>query len=108
MSIGFSCRLYPIPAFRGTYSFGGGPVSCRSVNKEMKPMKKPVLVLLALLALLPCAQLLAQAPPAAGPPAKSAAAPAPGLAQFLATLSDGQAQAPTDLVPAPSFMPGCG
>ena len=70
-------------------------------------MKKPVLVLLVLLALLPCAQLLAQTP-AAVPPAKSATAPAPDLARFLATLSGGQAQAPTDLVPAPSFMTGCG
>ena len=71
-------------------------------------MKKPILVLLALLALLPCAQLLAQTPAAAVPSAKSATAPAPDLAQFLATLSGGQAQAPTDLMPAPSFMTGCG
>ncbi|HEX3552068.1 MAG TPA: hypothetical protein VIA62_02435 [Thermoanaerobaculia bacterium] len=70
-------------------------------------MKKPVLVLLALLALLPFAQLLAQTPPVAVPAANSAAAPAPDTAQFLATLSPGQTQAPTDLVPAPSFMTGC-
>ena len=61
-------------------------------------MKKPVLVLLALLALTPFAQLLAQTPPVA---------PSPGVAQFLATLSDGQAQSPADLMPAPSFMTGC-
>ena len=62
-------------------------------------MKKPVLVFLALLALIPCAQLMAQAPPAA--------APAPDVEQFLATLSDGQTQAPSDLAPAPSFMTNC-
>jgi len=73
----------------------------------MKSMKKPVLVLLVLLALLPCAQLLAQTPPAAVPPTNSATAPAPDLAQFLATLSDGQPQAPSDLVPAPLFKTGC-
>jgi hypothetical protein len=67
-----------------------------SVNKEMKRMKKPVLFLLALLTLLPFAQLLAQTP-----------APAPSVAQFLATLSGGQTPAPKDLVPAPSFMTGC-
>ena len=71
-------------------------------------MKKPVLVLLALLALLAYAQLLAQTPPAAVPPVKSATAPAPDVAQFLATLSAGQNQAPADLVPAPSFMTDCG
>ncbi|HEV8581283.1 MAG TPA: hypothetical protein VGX68_19635 [Thermoanaerobaculia bacterium] len=70
-------------------------------------MKKPVLVLLALLALIPFAQLMAQAPPAAGPAANCAADPAPDEAQFLATLSGGQTQAPSDLVPAPSFMTGC-
>lgn len=61
-------------------------------------MKKPVLILLTLLALMPFAQLLAQTP---------APAPAPDVAQFLATLSDGQAQTPADLVPTPSFMTGC-
>ena len=70
-------------------------------------MKKPTLVLLALLALLPCAQLLAQSPPAARTSANSAV-PAPDAARFLATLAAGQAQAPNDLVPAPSFMSNCG
>ena len=60
-------------------------------------MKKPVLVLLALLALLPFAQLLAQAPPA----------PTSDVAQFLATLSSGPAQAPSAWVPAPSFRASC-
>jgi hypothetical protein len=72
----------------------------------MKHMKKPVLVLLALLALIPFAQLMAQTPPVAVPPANSAAAPAPDAAQFLATLGS-QTQAPSDLVPTPSFMTGC-
>ena len=70
-------------------------------------MKKPLLVLLALLALLPFAQLMAQTPAAALPPAKSATAPVPDVAQFLATLSGGQAKAPNDLVPTPLFMTGC-
>lgn len=70
-------------------------------------MKKPVLVLLALLALIPFAQLMAQMPPVAVPPANSAVTPAPDAAQFLATLSGGQAQTPSDWVPAPSFMAGC-
>ena len=65
-------------------------------------MKKPVLVFLALLALLPFAQLTAQAQPAAA---------APDVAQFLTTLSGGQSQAPSDLpsglVPAPTFMTSC-
>lgn len=64
-------------------------------------MKKHVLALLALLALLPCAQAIAQTP----------AAPVPDTAQFLATLSSGAgapAQAPNDLTPVPSFMTGCG
>jgi hypothetical protein len=64
-------------------------------------MKKPVLVLLALLALVPFAQAMAQTPPAA--PVLDAA-----TAQFLATLSGGQAQAPSDLTPAPLFTTGCG
>jgi hypothetical protein len=72
----------------------------------MNPMKKPILVLLALLTLIPFAQLLAQAPPAT--PAKAAVAPAPDLAQFLATLPGAQAQAPGDLLPAPSFLADCG
>jgi hypothetical protein len=66
----------------------------------MKRMKKPVLFLLALLALISFAPLMAQTPPVS-------AAPAPDAAQFLATLSDGQTQAPSDLVPAPSFMTAC-
>jgi hypothetical protein len=69
-------------------------------------MKKPALMLLALLSLLPFAQAMAQTP-AAVPPANPAAAPAPDVAQFLATLSGGPAQTPNDLAPAPSFMAGC-
>ena len=64
-------------------------------------MKKPLLVLLALLALPPFAQAMAQTPPAA--PVTDAA-----TAQFLATLAVGQTQAPGDLAPAPTFMTGCG
>lgn len=71
-------------------------------------MKKPVLVLLALLALISVAQLLAQAPPVAVPAPNCAAAPATDATQFLATLSGGQAQAPGDLMPTPSLMTGCG
>jgi hypothetical protein len=63
-------------------------------------MKKPVLVLLALLALVPFAQAMAQTPAA---PVTDAA-----TAQFLATLAGGQTQAPGDLAPAPTFMTGCG
>ena len=71
-------------------------------------MKKPVLMLLALLSLIPFAQAMAQTP-AAVPPANPAAAPAPDVARFLATLSGGPAaQAPSDLVPAPTFMTNCG
>jgi len=80
-------------------------------------MKKHVLVLLALLALIPFAQLMAQAPaqtpPVAQAPAKGAAAPAPrvapapDLAPFLATPSCDQTEAPSDLVPAPLFLIGC-
>lgn len=65
-------------------------------------MKKPVLVLLALFVLIPFAQVLAQTPSAA--PVTDAA-----TAQFLATLAGGQAQAPSDLTPAPLFtQTGCG
>jgi hypothetical protein len=71
-------------------------------------MKKPVLVLLVVLAIVSFAQLMAQTKPAAVPPANSAAAPVPDTAQFLATLAGGQAQTPNDLAPAPSFMTGCG
>ncbi|MEA2601327.1 MAG: hypothetical protein QOF89_2319 [Acidobacteriota bacterium] len=69
-------------------------------------MKKPVLVLLAFLSLIPFAQARAQTP-AAVPPANPVAAPTPDVAQFLAALSGGPAQTPNDLVPAPSFMTGC-
>lgn len=64
-------------------------------------MKKPVLVLLALLALVPFAQAMARTPTA---PATDAA-----TAQFLATLAGGQTQAPSGLTPAPLFtQTGCG
>jgi hypothetical protein len=66
-------------------------------------MKKPVLVLLALLALLPLAQAMAQTPPAAPAPVTDAA-----TARFLTTLAGGQAQAPADLTPTPLFMFNCG
>ena len=68
-------------------------------------MKKPVLVVLALLFLIPLAQSLAQAPPVAAPaatPVQDAA-----TARFLATLSGQQAQTPDVLTPAPDFMTGC-
>jgi hypothetical protein len=67
-------------------------------------MKKPVLVLLALLAVLPFAQVMAQTPVV---PAAPTAAPALDASQFLATLADGQTQTSNDLAPAPSFMAGC-
>jgi len=71
-------------------------------------MKKPVLVLLALIALIPFVQSMAQAQPVAVPAANPAAAPASdAAAQFLATLSGEQTQTPNDLAPAPSFMAGC-
>lgn len=64
-------------------------------------MKKLVLVLLALLALTPFAQGLAQTP---ATPVTDAA-----TAQFLATLAGGQTQAPGDLTPSPLFLQtGCG
>ena len=62
-------------------------------------MKKPVLVLLALLALVPFAQAMAQAPAA---PATDAA-----TAQFLATLAGGQIQVSTNPTPAPLLETGC-
>jgi len=64
-------------------------------------MKKITLVFLALLALIPCAQLMAQ-------PAQASAA-VPDTAQFLATLSAGQAQAqaPIDVMPAPLLRTSC-
>lgn len=71
-------------------------------------MKRPVLVLLALLSLVSFAQSMAQTPPVVEPASKPAATPAPeSIAQFLATLSGKQAQTPNDLVPAPAFMTGC-
>jgi hypothetical protein len=71
-------------------------------------MKKPALILLTLLVLLPFAQSMAQTAPVAVHPATAAAAPTPDAAQFLATLSGGQTtQTPTDLTPAPSFTAGC-
>ena len=71
-------------------------------------MKKPVLVLLALLALIPFAQSMAQTQPVAVPAANPAAAPASdAAAQFLATLAGGQTQTPNDLAPTPSFMTSC-
>jgi hypothetical protein len=70
-------------------------------------MKKPALVLLALLSVLPLAQSMAQTPPVAAPAASPTAAPAPDATQFLATLSAGQTQTPNDLAPAPFFMAGC-
>ena len=68
-----------------------------------------VLVLLALLVFLPCAQSNAQTLPAPTPaPSVTAAAPAvPATADFLATLSGGQVSAPSDLTPAPAFMTSC-
>jgi hypothetical protein len=67
-------------------------------------MKKRVLVLLSLLSLLPFTQAMAQAPTnVVTAPAIDAA-----TAQFLATLSGGQAQAPGGLAPAPLFTTGCG
>jgi hypothetical protein len=65
-------------------------------------MKKPVLILLALLTLFPLAQAMAQTPAAAPAPVVDAA-----TAQFLATLAGGQTQAPSDLTPAPLFQAGC-
>ena len=65
-------------------------------------MKKLILVLLAVLALAPFGQALAQTQPAAPAPAIDAA-----TAQFLATLAGPQAQAPSDLTPAPLFKASC-
>jgi len=67
-------------------------------------MKKPVLVLLALLALVPFAQALALTP---APPSPTPA-PDPATARFLATLAGPQPQAPSDLTPAPLFEDSCG
>jgi hypothetical protein len=70
-------------------------------------MKRSLLVFLAVLALGSLTPLLAQAPPAAAPAAPPAAVPAPGLEQFLVTLSGAPVQAPGDGVPAPTFRTGC-
>jgi hypothetical protein len=72
-------------------------------------MKKLGLVLLALLALVPFAQALAQTP-APVAPVNPTVAPVPdaATARFLATLAVPQAQAPSDLTPAPLFTTGCG
>jgi hypothetical protein len=67
-------------------------------------MKKPILVLLALLTIVPLAQATAQTPVAA-PPASSAQAPT--TAQFLATLAIQPIKTPNDLPPAPLFNTGC-
>jgi hypothetical protein len=69
-----------------------------------------VLVLLALLALIPCAPGMAQTPPAPTPSVHSVplAAPAVDTAAFLASLSASQSKAPGGLTPAPTFMTGCG
>jgi hypothetical protein len=69
-----------------------------------------VLVLLALLTLVPCTPGSAQTPPAPTPSvaAVTAAAPVPAdTAEFLATLSNGQTQTPSDLTPAPLFKTSC-
>jgi hypothetical protein len=97
-------RADSIRVRRGTFSVGDGPVSCRFRQQGDERMKKSVLVLLALLALLPFAQAMAQTAPAATAPVPDTA-----TAQFLATLAGGQGQtpAPNDLVPAPSFMASC-
>lgn len=71
-------------------------------------MKKPGLVLLALLSLLSFAPSTAQTPPVAEPLSNPAATPAPDATEFLAALAnEGQVQTPTDLTPAPLFMTGC-
>jgi hypothetical protein len=71
----------------------------------MKRMKKSGLILLALLTLLPVAQAMAQTQTPAPAPAPATDA---ATAQFLATLASGQAEAPSDLTPVPTFMTGCG
>jgi hypothetical protein len=58
-------------------------------------MKKPILVLLALLTLVPFASAMAQTPTDAA------------TAQFLATLSAAPGPAANDLTPAPSFLASC-
>jgi hypothetical protein len=63
-------------------------------------MKKPVLALLALLSLFSFTQSTAQSSPVAPPPETTA--------EFLASLSDLQAETSDDRVPAPLFKTGCG
>jgi hypothetical protein len=63
-----------------------------------------VLVLLALLALIPCTRATAQTQPASVP---SVASAVPDNAEFLASLATAPTQTPADLAPAPSFMTGC-
>ena len=63
-------------------------------------MKKPTLALFVLLSLLSLVPSMAQTPPVVSPVSAADA-------QFLATLAGEQAQTPSDLVPAPSFMTGC-
>lgn len=75
-------------------------------------MKKSTIlfVLLALLALIPCSQAMAQMPQAPTPAVAMAAPSVTALvanAEFLASLSTAPAQLPGDLAPAPSFMTGC-
>lgn len=70
-------------------------------------MKKSTLALLVLLSLVSFAPAMAQTQPAAVPSSNPAAAPAPDVAQFLATLAGGQTQTPNDLTPAPLFRTGC-
>lgn len=77
-------------------------------------MKKHVLVLLALLALIPFAQLMAQppsqTPPVAPSPAKAAAAPVPNVApepDLAPLLSTPSCEAPSDLAPVPLSMILC-
>jgi hypothetical protein len=67
-------------------------------------MKKNILVLLTLFALIPSAQLLAQAPPVAQPPAKGVADPAPDLAPLLVSPSGEQTETPSDLIPESSYI----
>jgi hypothetical protein len=65
----------------------------------MKTFTK-ALVLLALFALALCAQGIAQTPAAAPVPTSVPS----NAADFLASLSGGQSNAPSDLPPAPTFL----
>lgn len=85
----------------GTFSFGTVRFSAGPPTQGDERMKKTVLVLLALLALVPFARAMAQTP--------SAPAPDAATARFLATLAAPQAPAPSGLTPAPLFtQTGCG